>query len=379
MTNTAELSGGARGTELSGRIGALIRITATTALLWSCGDSGSRATGPTQPSGPVAQFKELAAHAPCGLALSGAAYCWGDASWDRPSVAARVGGGYIFTAITSGGSHMCGLVEGGTAYCWGYNGGGALGTGDTTFSQFPVPVSGGLMFASISAGPGYTCGVTLDGAGYCWGADWVRFNAQLTPQPLGVGLTFRSISAGIRSHTCGITVSDEAHCWGGSNNVGELGNGDPGQHAQLTVPVSGGLRFASISAGSDHTCGVSTEGRAYCWGWNIWGALGIGSTDTLAHAVPEPVAGNLKFVDLSVGVTHTCGVTENGAVYCWGAGQLGNGKGEDRKTVPTLVQTSLTFASVASGWGYTCALTTDGSTYCWGLGSSVPLGIAAPR
>lgn len=51
--------------------------------------------------------------------------------------------------------------------------------------------------------------------------------------------------------------------------------------------MSGGFQFASLSLGTWHTCGISTDGRAYCWGLNGSGQLGNGTTQDAN--VPTPV------------------------------------------------------------------------------------------
>ena len=85
----------------------------------------------------------------------------------------------------------------------------------------------------------------------------------------------------------------------------------------VPVSVSGGLRFSAVDAGwRYHTCGLTTSGAAYCWGFNVWGQLGNGSTENTA--VPAAVSGGLTFVGLSAGGTNSCGVTSPGFVYCWG-------------------------------------------------------------
>jgi alpha-tubulin suppressor-like RCC1 family protein len=104
--------------------------------------------------------------------------------------------------------------------------------------------------------------------------------------------------------------------------------------------VSGGLTFQSLSAGGEHSCGVTTEGSAYCWGFNDGGQLGNGSTDRVAHATPEAVTGGLAFQSVSTGLFHSCGLTTDGAAYCWGwnnLGQLGSNGTSDKLITPVLV------------------------------------------
>ncbi|HET9274776.1 MAG TPA: hypothetical protein VFN96_01765, partial [Gemmatimonadales bacterium] len=67
------------------------------------------------------------------------------------------------------------------------------------------------------------------------------------------------------------------------------------------------LTFRTISAGGFHSCGVTTDDRAYCWGYNQFGQLGDGTN--VNRMVPTRVAGGLAFRQVSAGSHHTCGVT----------------------------------------------------------------------
>jgi alpha-tubulin suppressor-like RCC1 family protein len=53
--------------------------------------------------------------------------------------------------------------------------------------------------------------------------------------------------------------------------------------------VSGGLTFVALSAGGTHSCGLTTGGLAYCWGENVRGQLGTGTTTN--SSVPVRVSG----------------------------------------------------------------------------------------
>lgn len=300
-----------------------------------------------------------------------------------------------FDAIAASTQHGCGL-RAAAAYCWGYGEVGQLGNGRAISRDTPVPVAGGLAFSSLGAGWAWSCGVTTAGALYCWGADFygalgrgaVRGGVYSTPQRVASDVQFATVAvnstAGYTS--CALAVSGEAYCWG-LNNAGQAGVPVTTATCELAnvtfrcVPaparVQGGLRFTSISVGSSATCGVATDGRAYCWGARDVGGSGepFGSTHT-----PAPVAGDLRFATISVGDSHACGITTAGEAYCWGSnrgGALGDGTTVDRM-VPSRVASTVRFRSVGviSPLGGTpggaCARAEDGSVHCWGGGRPVP-------
>src|SRR4029077_18747338 len=123
-----------------------------------------------------------------------------------------------------------------------------------------------------------------------------------------------SVSAGM-THTCAVTTAGDAYCWG-QNESGQLGGGFVSAYVASPVLVSGGLKFASVRAGSGFTCGLLSGGAAYCWGANQVGQLGTG--DTIARLSPAPVSDGFSFATLSVGTDHSCGVTPDGRGLCWG-------------------------------------------------------------
>ena len=137
-----------------------------------------------------------------------------------------------------------------------------------------------------------------------------------------IGRPLTSVSAG-HLHSCGVTTGGEAYCWG-FNPSGQLGDGS--RITRLTpVVVQGGLDFEYVTAGENHSCGVTADNEVYCWGLNL-GRLGDGTIAT--RLTPVVVQGGLDFVSVSVGSGHSCGVTTEGEAYCWGwshGGQLGHG------------------------------------------------------
>lgn len=286
-------------------------------------------------------------------------------------------------AMGVGGDQTCGLSHAnGGWYCWGDNQQGGLGNGTTTNRLTPVAVTGGLAFATVSSGGiNFTCGLTAANAAYCWGNNWYgqlgdgTMTDRYTPTPVAVttgGPTFVTVTAGL-NHTCGLTADGIAYCWG-RNTFGQLGVGLGDTTRRLTpVAVAGGFQFASLRAMSQHTCGVTSVGAAYCWGLNDAGQLGDG-TQTYRYTPVAVKGGGLTFVSLSDGddPEHTCGLTSGGAAYCWGqnsSGELGDGTTTQRLT-PVAVVGGQRFAEVSGS----CGRTTTNAAYCWGSNWSGQLG-----
>jgi len=279
-------------------------------------------------------------------------------------------------ALATGGSHVCGLDPRGQASCWGANEGGQLGDGTRTDRESPVPVRTELRFSRLTAGVTHTCGLAGGGVPVCWGqnlngqiGDGSRVD-RLAPVTVGGGLQFTSLIAGW-NHTCGLTDNGNAFCWG-LNNDGQLGDGS--RLDQLTPTLVRASIESSLAAGSAHTCGIG-GGRVLCWGDNRFGQLGDGSTQ--GRAQPGPVEGLPgSATQLAAGAVHTCALVSGGAAYCWGQnlhGQLGDGSTQNA-TRATPVAGDLRFRSIHAGGALTCGFSDDGSEYCWGLNQYGQLG-----
>jgi alpha-tubulin suppressor-like RCC1 family protein len=152
---------------------------------------------------------------------------------------------------------------------------------------------------------------------------------RLAPVAVAGSHSFLQITAGW-DHTCGVTSTHRAFCWGNGQD-GQIGDGKTNQRWTPRAVV-GGLSFDRLSAGVFHTCGETTTNRAYCWGSNTYGGLGIGEASD-PRLVPLAVAGGHFFSQVSAGAFHTCGVTPENQGYCWGynfGAALGDGTREDR-------------------------------------------------
>ena len=312
----------------------------------------------------------------------------GNGSTESSMIPVAVSGNLRFSMISAGWDHSCGVTDDNDAYCWGRGRYGRLGNGSAENALAPTAVSGGLSFESVDSGMAHTCGLTADGEAYCWGRgeDGILGNNSVSsssvPVPVSGGLAFGSIHAGSAT-TCGITRDGNAYCWGASDFGNLLGQGD-GELERKISPglVAGRFRFepGSIGVGLDHACAISRSDKAVCWGRGRYGKLGIGSGDGLGVIenlkTPREVKGNLSFRSIATGVFQTCGIATNGKAYCWGrngSGQLGDGT-TTMRVEPVAVSTNQRFNALTVGVKHACGVTTDDEIYCWGDGDAGKLG-----
>lgn len=359
----------------------------------------------------VAQLAAGAAHT-CALTEDATVVCWGSngfgqlgngttTSSSQPTPVQGLQPGV--KAITAGDSHTCAIAADNFVFCWGRNTGGQLGNGTNTNSAVPVPVSVstavgaglGSGVLDISAGHSHTCAVLITGQVRCWGAGsagqlgtsnttyWnVPWFSGTRPGGSRIGNAL-AVAAGAY-HTCVLTTtaSNPISCWG-RNSEGQLGTGSTSTSSALAVNYFGGVSSpVQISAGAYHTCARSAAGGAFCWGFNGDGALGIGNTTNQSR--PTAVSGlSTGVADLVAGARHTCAVTADGSVVCWGrnsSGQLGLGSSANSLTPAAVVGLPSAATGIALGGtdngsiGHSCATLATGQTYCWGSNGFGQLG-----
>jgi alpha-tubulin suppressor-like RCC1 family protein len=177
------------------------------------------------------------------------------------------------------------------------------------------------------------------------------------------------------NHTCAVADGGVVMCWG-DNEHGQLGDGSrtdrnrPVEVKNLDVPA------AAVAAGMWHTCILTDEGGVKCWGRNSDGQLGNGTIDRSSEPV-DVIGLESGVAAIAAGDDHACALTAAGAVQCWGNndyGQLGDGTTDSRNTPVGVQGLEGGATGIAAGAAHTCASTASGEVLCWGNNGQGQLG-----
>ena len=328
----------------------------------------------------------------CGATDSAQVKCWGwgfDGQLGDGTGAKRltpvdvIGLSGNTSTIAAGGSHSCALFSNGGVACWGNNSDRQLGIPSVSRSVSPqnVPdLPSGV--ASISLGGTHSCALMSEGGVKCWGdGAYLKLGFPTFLQDIVSPVSVPYLESGVKAiaagsqHSCALRNSGAVWCWG-RNLGGALGNGSSTGESEPGPVVGLNSGVISISAGGDHSCAVHQFGYVMCWGANTFGELGDGTTTH--RSAPVPVQGlYADFIAVATGSSHTCGLTISGGVRCWGSngdGQLGDGTTISRSTPVAVTGLNSGVLDISLGSAHSCALMASGGIKCWGNNASGQLG-----
>ena len=335
------------------------RITSSWSLKPTSGpaEGGSRITLTTPTTSDI-RFNHIETGLNLSLAMGsdGNLYSWGSTSGlgrdfdyittpaDRPGIVTPPEESVRFTQFSAGLSFSLALGSDGNLYSVGYNSSGQLGDGTTTSSSGAlrkvIMPADGTKFTRISAGFTHSLAIGSDGNLYSWGDNSSGQLGNGTTDSLGtpskVSLPtgvpkFTQISAGT-NHSLALGSDGNLYSWG-YNYHGELGNGNSGSVVPLPTPSkrimpTDGTKFTQISTGYNHSLALGSDGNLYSWGDNAYGQLGrsiSGVNDGTPRKVNLP-AGVSRFTQVIAGGYHSLALGSDGNLYSWGdnsKGQLG--------------------------------------------------------
>lgn len=337
----------------------------------------------------------------CVLLDTGAVRCWGYSSWGSlgyPGISSTTSpapygdidfGGAAYE-LHLGSIHGCVRTDLGTQ-CWGSAVDGVLGYGNLEDIGDDEPPSAA---GAVNLGPGWDAGmvaagtyitcVTRAGASQvlkCWGAGLGDNEEPVSYQSHVLDTEIASLDLG-NQHGCVRLVGGAVRCWGGGFD-GQLGYGNTASIPFHDGPIEAGnvsLGGAAIQVSADyeHSCAVLQGGAVRCWGWNLFGQLGLGHTANIGdNELPtsvSPIDLGGPAVQVVAGMMHTCALLEGGDVRCWGSGefgQLGQGNteniGDDElpSSVPP-IDLGEPAVQIGVGQNHSCALLASGAVRCWG-------------
>ena len=339
-------------------------------------DGGCAATDPAQGCGSCT---------PCATAEHGVAAC------EEGRCAIACDPGYrrcsagccpLFeAALAAGTRHTCATAQTGALYCWGDNASGQLGDrtrDDRSTPKLVFGLEGGAR--GVAVGVDFSFSVATSGAVSAWGEN--RFGsladgtttARLSPWPVeALGLETRFVVAA-GWHACAVSRTGRVSCWG-YNVAGAVGDGTTSE-VRTPKPLVQAEPFVAIAKSTAHACGVGVSGALHCWGNNDRGQLGIdaGTVSLSPVRVPNVV----DAADVATGSGHTCIATRAGGVRCWGSNvqsQLGVGDDDPRSGIVDVLPASAGVRQIAAGDDYTCVVSAAGVVSCWGfLGANLGMG-----
>lgn len=297
--------------------------------------------------------------------------------------------------LSVGPTHNCVITNEGSAKCWGLSrygevGDGITGDGRKNEVHSPTDVKGlNQPVIDISAGFAHTCAVTSDGGVKCWGENFhgqlgngTNDHQKLPVDVMGLGKGAVAITTGM-NHSCVLLDTGNVKCWG-RNTKGGLGDGSTEKRLKPVDVIGLGSNIKAISAGEEHTCALTQNGEVKCWGWNEVGTLGDGTMKD--RLTPVAVVGlEESVVSIATKSYHTCALLVTHKVKCWGFngyGQLGDGTTQNR-SIPVAVKDlndDIVFIAVGGvggleiGMAHTCVLKVNGIGKCWGTNTHGELG-----
>jgi alpha-tubulin suppressor-like RCC1 family protein len=285
----------------------------------------------------------------------------------RLSPVTVVGGITNWSQVSAGGTLSLGLTDTGISYAWGLNTDGQLGDNTTTSRLSPVTVVGGITnWSQVSAGGFHSLGLTSDGIAYAWGRNnsgqlgTNNTSSRSSPVTVVGGITnWSQLSAG-STHSLGLTSAGIAYAWG-YRGSGRLGDGANTTRSSPVTVVGGITNWSHLSGGIAHSLGLTSTGIAYGWGINTNGQLGDNTLSSRSSPVTV-VGGVANWRRVSAGDQHSLGITTTGVAYGWGRnldGFLGDGTGTGRSSPVTVVGGITSWSQVSAGFDHSLGLRTD--------------------
>ena len=320
-------------------------------------------------------------------------YGLGDGTTQESHSPLRIGADTDWTSVAAGwggppggGGTVLALKANGSLWAWGSNLAGQLGDGTTTSSSVPVHIGTDTDWIALAKQRYmHTVALKADGSLWAWGYNGSgQLGGATPPTPLTPGSvpgfpgaadnSWTSVTAG-SDHTVGLKSDGSLWAWG-SNDYGQLGVEAVPIHQGTAFPVQIGTdsNWTVVAAGSYHTVALKSDGSLWVWGYNGFAQLGDGTTTD--RSSPVRIGTENNWTAVAPGYHHTMALKSDGSLWGWGLnayGQLGTGDGTDHLS-PVPIDNGTNWTAVDAGGYHTVALKSDGTLWAWGYNSFGQIG-----
>lgn len=248
---------------------------------------------------------------------------------------------------------------------------------EIAWPEGPTPFEPETMVDGRPSGPATgsaPCALSGEREVTCWGPPWSRPDAERVsfverPLSLAVSSEWMMLTCcwgGCRndsSHACAVMENGQVRCWGGGS-VGQLGDGARVPRRR-PVPVEGITDARQLALGTHHSCALRGNGDVSCWGYNLQGQLGDGSSESV-RTLPVEAVGVAGATSVHAGEYHSCALTRDGRAVCWGS-HISRGIEDETDPLPAYLDLpGKRVVALSLGGRHTCALDESGDLWCGG-------------
>ena len=317
--------------------------------------------------------------------------------------------GEIIIHVSLGYNHSSAITSEGRLFLWGRNDRGQLGNGVTLLfgiNSTPIDITSqfnlndGEIIIQVSLGYAFSSAITSEGRIFTWGfniygqlGDGTTTNRSI-PNDItsqfnlinGEGVVYTELGS---SFSSAITSEGRVFSWG-LNNYGRLGDGTTAHKSTPTEITNHFNLYPGESVKQiflfEGSSAVTSKGRIFTWGYNVYGLIGLGIQDTYDHPLPIDITSQFNLhqgetiVQVTFGHNRALAITSEGRVFSWGQSGTSIPGTELDCDVPTDITSQFELygneiiIQISLGYFHSSALTSEGRIFTWGINNYGQLG-----
>jgi alpha-tubulin suppressor-like RCC1 family protein len=245
------------------------------------------------------------------------------------------------TQVAAGQFLYAAVDQAGKVYSWGFSTDGALGRPSTQTNASPEVITTLPEIQDVAIGDNFMIALTKDQGVYGWGSNSAgqlglgHLKTATIPEPISLSSKIKNIAAG-STHVLALTIDGKVFGWG-SNHFGQVGLSQADQQnnqgfSAKPKPITFPEKISAIAAGMHYSLALSATGKAYAWGWNGFGQLGLG--DLMPRSTPTLIPNLSGVRDIAAGEGHALAIGKS-QLLGWGSNESGQlGKAATRQMTP---------------------------------------------